>query len=156
MKECHDQLVERGDEREQRTHEHAGLDQRQGHLEEGGAGRRTEAERGLFQPRVDAREARRDAGDDEGHREAGVGQHHRDGRADQPVARIGIVDADRYHDAGHDQRREDQAGGHDAQAFGERAMPSAASVPRKVASTTTAQATQTLTQVGFSQSGLLK
>ena len=41
-------------------------------------------------------------------------------------------------------------------ALGWRARPRAARVPRKVASTTTADATQMLTQVGFSQSGLLK
>ena len=41
-------------------------------------------------------------------------------------------------------------------ARGRRAMPRAASVPSSVATTTTAAATQRLSQVGLSQSALLK
>ena len=144
----HHQLIERGDEGEQRADQHAGPDQRQRDLAERAPRRRAEAERRLLQPPIEAGQAGADAGHHERHGEAGVRQHQPERRADQPVAREGVVDADGHDDHRHDQRRHDQRRQRSLRGSrGRRARPSAASVPSTVASTTTAPATHRLSQV---------
>src|SRR5208282_719180 len=106
--EGHDQLVEGGDEGEDRTREHAGPDDREHDLPEGAPRRSPEIERRLLEPQVEAVERRGDVDDDEGDREGGVREDQGERMAHEPDARIEEIDSDRHDDDRCDQRRKNE------------------------------------------------
>ena len=103
----HHQLVERGDEGEERGRIDAGRQDRQ----RDGADRRqppgAEAARGQLEIGIEVAQARQQDDDDERQGQHGVGNRHAVPFADQPEPREQPVDGNREHDVGDDDRRRD-------------------------------------------------
>ena len=101
-----DDLVEGGDEGEERAGDHAGQDERHLHLEEGGDRAGAEVGGGADQALVEADQRRGDGDDDEGDAEGGVGEDDAPVGALQAEARVEEVHAGGGDDERHDHRRD--------------------------------------------------
>src|ERR1700722_7418412 len=108
QKQRDEQLVEGGDEGEDRAGEDARPDQRQGDLSECRPRARSQTERRIFETAVDAIERRGHIDHDEGHGKRRVAEDESQRSANEPIARVSEIEADRDNDARRNYRREDQ------------------------------------------------